>query len=223
MDPVSNLPSGTRPGHPELTASEPGAAGGAVERRRGGDLTPAERKVRRRNRQWFMVIAIPAVVLGLVALVASIIASQDTPSVKPLTVPAGYKAVTDGVFAYALPAAWTTNDLFTDDVGDLETSGATGWVAEHVDTRPQPPVAGETPPPALQALGVTTPTAVQISAAEPTVVPGAATAFRYQISRPGGFQATAVDAWQASSRAEIWLEVKAPPAMAARILSTLRA
>ena len=223
MDPVSNLPSDTRPGRPERAASQPGPAGGALDRRRDSELTPAERKVRRRNRQWFMVIAIPAAVLGVAALVASIVADQSTPSVKPVTVPAGYKAVSDGVFAYAVPAAWTTNDLFTDDVGDLETSGSTGWVAEHVDARPNPPVAGETPPQAFQALGVSTPAPFRISVAEPTRVPGAATAFTYQITRPGGFRATAVDAWQASSGAEIWLELDAAPTTTARILSTFQA
>ncbi len=223
MEPVSNLPSGTRPGRPERVASEPGPAGGALERRRDSELTPAERKIRRRNRQWFMVIAIPAALLGVAALVASIVADQSTPSVKPLSVPAGYKAVSDGVFAYAVPAAWATNDLFTDDVGDLETSGPTGWVAEHVDGRSSPPAAGETPPPAFQALGVSTPAPFRIGAALPTRVPGAATAFRYQITRPGGFRATAVDAWQASSGAEIWLEVNASPGITAEILSTFQA
>jgi hypothetical protein len=223
MDSVSNLPSDTRPGGPERATSESGAAGGALERSRGSELTAAEKKIRRRNRQWFMVIAIPAAVLGVAALVASIVADQSTPSVQPVTVPAGYKAVSDGVFAYAVPAGWSTNDLYTDDVGDLETSGSTGWVAEHLGPRPSPPVSGETPPPAFEVLGVNKPTPFQIGGAEPIRVPGAATAFSYQISRPGGFRATAVNAWQASSGAEIWLEVDAAPAMTARILSTFRA
>jgi hypothetical protein len=223
MDPVTNLPSETRSGRPEQAASRPGPTGGALEPRRGAELTPAERKIRRRNRQWFLVIAIPAAVLGVIALIASILADQSTSSVKPLTVPAAYRAVSDGVFAYAVPATWATNDFFTDDVGDLETSGPTGWVAEHVDARPNPPVAGETPPQALQALGVSTPRPFDIGTAAPIRVPGAATAFSYQITRPGGFRATAVNAWQASSGAEIWLEVDATPATTARILSTFRA
>jgi hypothetical protein len=220
---MSNLPSDTRPGGPERAEGESGVAGGALERRHGTELTPAEKKVRRRNRQWFMVIAIPAAVLGVAALVASIVADQSTPSVKPVTVPAGYKAVSDGVFAYAVPAAWSTNDLFTDDVGDLETSGSTGWVAEHVSERRNPPLSGETPPGAFQALGVNTPTPFEIGRGEPVRVPGAETAFRYQISRPGGFRAIAVDAWQAGSGGEIWLEVDASPQTTAEILSTFQA
>jgi hypothetical protein len=235
MEPVTNLPSDTRPGRPERanggsgSGRESGSGGGsesgagALERRRGAELTPAERKVRRRNRQWFLVIAIPAAVLGVAALAASIIADQSTPSVKPVSVPAGYKAVSDGVFAYAVPAVWTTNDLYTDDAGDLDTSGQTGWVAEHVDARPGPPVAGETPPEAFRAFGVNAPSPYQISGGQPTQVPGAAVAFRYQVSRPGGFQATAIDAWQSSSGAEIWLLVNAPPATTAEIVGTFKA
>jgi hypothetical protein len=229
MEPVTNLPSDTRPGRPEGKpggsgyGSGSGPAGGALERRHGSELTPAEKKVRRRNRQWFMIIAIPAAVLGVAALVASVIADQSTPSVKPVSVPAGYKAVSDGVFAYAVPAAWATNDLYTDDVGDLYTSGRTGWVAEHVDARPGPPVVGETPPDAFRAFGVNTPSAYQISAGDPTRVPGAAVAFRYQVTRPGGFEATAIDAWQSSSGAEIWLLVDAAPATTTEIIGTFRA
>ncbi len=227
MEPVTNLPSDTRPGRPERATGESGSSGesggGALERRRGAELTPAEKKVRRRNRQWFMIIAIPAVVLGVAALAASIIAGQSTPSVKPVSVPAGYKAVSDGVFAYAVPAAWATNDLYTDNAGDLDTSGRTGWVAEHVNDRPSPPVAGETPPQAFRAFGVNAPSSYQISSGQPTQVPGAAVAFRYQVSRPGGFQATAIDAWQSSSEAEIWLLVDASPAMTAQILGTFKA
>jgi hypothetical protein len=222
MEPVTNLPSDIRPGRPESVTNEPGP-GGALERRRGGELTPAEKKVRRRNRQWFMVIAIPSALLGVAALTASIIADQSTPSVKPVSVPVGYKAVSDGVFAYAVPAAWTTNDLYSDDVGDLDTSGPAGWVAEHVGARPSPPVAGEAPPAALRAFGVNTPSPYQISAGQPTRVPGAAVAFRYQVSRPGGFQATAIDAWQSGSGAEIWLLVDASPATTAQILGTFKA
>ena len=46
-------------------------------------------------------------------------------------------------------------------------------------------------------------------------------AFRYIPDRPGGFQATAVDAWQASTGAEIWLLVDADAATTSRILASL--
>jgi len=223
MEPVNHLPSDTRAGPPEQAPPGPGRSGGALERRRSAELTPAEKKVRRRNRQWFMVIAIPAAIVGVAALAASIIADRSTPAVKPLSVPAGYKPISDGIFAYAVPSAWATNDLYTDNVGDLDTSGRTGWVAEHVGTRANPPVEGESPPRAVRAFGVNTPSAYQIGAAEPTRVPGTSVAFRYQITRPGGFQATAVDAWTSTSGAEIWLLVDAPPAVTTQILQSFRA
>jgi len=223
MEPVNHLPSHTRDGPPEKAPTDPGRGGGALERRRGAELTPAEKKVRRRNRQWFMVIAIPAAIVGVAALAASIIADRSTPSVKPLSVPAGYKPVSDGIFAYAVPSAWMTNDLYTDNVGDLDVSGGSGWVAEHVGTRANPPVEGEGPPPAFRAFGVNTPSSYRIGGAEPTRVPGTSVAFRYRVTRPDGFQATAVDAWVSSSEAEIWLLIDAAPATTTQILDTFRA
>jgi hypothetical protein len=220
---VTDLPAETTPVSPATTSPDEVAGGTALEPLQSGELTPAERAVRRRNRQWFLVLAIPAVVLGVAALIASIIADQSVSSVSPIRIPAGYKAVSDGVFAYAVPSSWSTNDLYTDDVGDLDTSGSSGWIAEHVDARATPPVEGETPPKAFQAFGMGTPAAFQIGAAQSVGVEGAAVAFRYTITRPGGFRATAIDAWQSSSGAEIWLLVDASKDTTAQILGTFKA
>ena len=46
-------------------------------------------------------------------------------------------------------------------------------------------------------------------------------AYRYTMTRPGGFEATAIDAWQSSSGAEIWLVVRADPATTAAVLASL--
>ena len=43
------------------------------------------------------------------------------------------------------------------------------------------------------------------------------------MTRPGGFEATAIDAWQSSSGAEIWLLVRADPATTAAVLASLQA
>jgi hypothetical protein len=118
---------------------------GAVERRRA-ELTPHELAVRRKNRRWMTVIAVPALLLGAVALVAAIEVGSGGSPVQPVTVPAGYRAISDSYFAYAVPATWSENDAFTDDVGDLDYQGSSGWVAEHLGARTSPPVAGETPP-----------------------------------------------------------------------------
>ncbi len=223
MKSVTDLPAATPPDDPATSGPRGGAAGGALERRRHPELTVAEKAVRRRNRQWLTLIAIPAIVLGVAALIAAIVADQSGSTVSPLSVPSGYKAVSDGVFAYSVPSSWSTNSLYSDDVGDLDTSGRSGWVAEHVDARANAPIEGEAAPQAFRAFGVDTPTPFRIGEAQPARVPGTAIAFRYQITRPGGFEATAIDAWQSSSGAEIWLLVDAPQATTAKILGTFRA
>ena len=48
-------------------------------------------------------------------------------------------------------------------------------------------------------------------------------AYRYTMTRPGGFEATAIDAWQSRSGAEIWLLIRADPATTASVLASLQA
>jgi len=223
MKPVSDLPAETTPVSPSGPTPDAGGSGGALEPRRSAELTVAEKALRRRNRQWLLVVAIPALVLGVAALIAAIVADQSDSSVSPVSIPAGYKAVSDGVFAYSVPSSWSMNDLYSDDVGDLDTSGSSGWVAEHVDARATAPVEGETPPQAFRDFGLDTPAPFQIGPAQPARVQGTAVAYRYQITRAGGFQATAIDAWQSSSGAEIWLLVDASHATTAKILTTFKA
>jgi hypothetical protein len=207
---VTDLPS---------PATSPGTG---IEPRRPGQLTPAELQVRRRNRQWFVILGVPAIVLGVAALAAAIVADQSSPSLRPVDVPSGFKAISDGSFAYSVPTGWSTNDLYSDDVGDLDTAGATGWAAEHLGVRATPPVRGETPPTALRAFGLAVPTSFDISTATDTTVTGTTTAYRYEVTRPGGFEAVAVDAWQQASGAEMWLLIHAPPTVTAQILASLR-
>lgn len=191
---------------------------GPLERRHPGELSPAERALRRRNRRLLLMISVPAVIVGAAALIAAVVASSSAPSVKPSQVPAGYKAVTDGYFGYAVPSNWSTNDLFTDAVGDLETSGGSGWVAEHVGVRSTPPVPGEAAPSSLRSLGT-----VASGGGQSIAVPGAQTAYRYGFSPTNGPAGVAVDAWQASTGAELWLVIEAPPGITSEILASLKA
>jgi hypothetical protein len=208
---------------PETDGSTRSFAGSALERRRAAELTPAERATRRRNRRWMAAIVVPAVLVGTIALIATLDLSSAGPSVRPALVPAGYKAVTDGYFAYAVPAGWSKNLAYSDDVGDLDTSGPSGWVAEHVGARPVPPTAGETPPQVLAAFGEARPQPYKLGPPAPVAVRGASTAFRYALSRPGGFTATAIDAWVAQSGAEVWLLIHADPLTTATVVASLRA
>lgn len=195
--------------------------GSAIERRRRTELTQAEQAQRKHNRRLLLTIAIPAFILGIAALIASILADAGAPSPHPLFVPAGYHAVGDGVFSYAVPNNWTKNDAFSDDAGDLETSGTTGWVGDHLTARATAPAPGEAPPQVFESFGQGQPTAFEIGNPVRIQIPRTSVAYRYDITRPGGFTATAVDAWESSSGAELWLIVHAPPQATAELISTL--
>jgi len=194
----------------------------ALEVQRRGALSPVDAATARRNRRWMLLVLAPALVIGVAALVVTLAVSSSGSSVHPSNVPAGYQAVSDGYFGYAVPSSWSQSSAYTDDVGDLDTAGQSGWVAEHLGARQTPPVAGEAPPKSLAAFGEPQPAPYHLGPATPTRVNGAAVAFRYTMTRPGGFEATAIDAWQSSSGAEIWLLVRADPATTAAVLSSLR-
>jgi hypothetical protein len=197
--------------------------GGALEPRKSGELTPLEVAIRRRNRRWMGFVLFPSLIIGGVALIAAVVAGSGGSSIRPAQVtPPGYRTVSqDGYFAYVVPSAWSESAAYTDDVGDLDTQGQTGWVAEHVDARPGPPTAGETPPTSFATFGESRPIPYHIGPAVGITVRGATVAYRYLLTRPGGFQATAVDAWQASTGAEIWLLVDADATTTSTILASL--
>lgn len=195
--------------------------GGALEHRRGGELTPAERRLRRRNRKLMAWVAVPGLLLGSAALAASVVSSGGPTPPKPLRVPAGYQAVDDGVFAYSIPRSWSKNLAFSDDTGDLDYSGADGWAGEYLGARSSAAQPGERPPASFEDFGQNRPTPYVIGPARQVHVEGATVAFTYEVTRPGGFTAVAIDAWQSSSGAEIWLLVHAPPSVTTTIVSTL--
>jgi hypothetical protein len=170
------------------------------------------------------LVLAPSLVVGAIALILTLAASSKGPSVHPIDVPAGYRAVSgDGYFAYAVPASWSQSAAYTDDVGDLDYSAQSGWAAEHLGARAAPPAPNEAAPSSFAAFGEAQPTPYRLGPASPTHVQGAAVAYRYTMTRPGGFEATAVDAWQSSSGAEIWLLIRADPATTASILASLQA
>jgi hypothetical protein len=167
------------------------------------------------------IIAIPALILGVVALIASVALGSGGSSIDPVSVPPGYRAVSDNYFAYAVPAAWSQNNAYTDDVGDLDTQGASGWAAEHVGARSSPPDPGETAPSSFAVFGEPRAMPYTLGPATPVTVKGATVAYRYTLSRPPGFQAVAIDAWQAGSGAELWLLVHADAATTRAVINSL--
>ena len=118
-------------------------------------------------------IAIPALIFGTAALIIAVRAGSGGPSVRPVGVPAGYHAVSDGYFAYAAPSTWSENNAYTDDVGDLYTSGSSGSVAEHLGDRTSPPGPGEAPPSSFAVFGQSRPGPFRMGPTTPTTLPGA--------------------------------------------------
>lgn len=213
------------PDLPQLAELPGRRPGGGLEGRRATQLeplTPEERRARRRNRKLMAWVAVPGLLLGGGALAATLAAGSGPPAPRPLDVPAGYQAVNDGVFAYAVPRAWAKNLEYSDDTGDLDYSGTGGWVGEYLGARRTPPTAGERPPASFSVFGQIRSTPYTIGPAGRVTVAGATIAYRYQLTRPGGFDAVAVDAWQSSSGAEIWLLVHAPPAVTATVIGSLK-
>ncbi len=196
----------------------------ATRRQRGGEplvLDGEQLEARRRNRFW--LIAISAVTLAILvgALVASAVANSNQPKGPSIIPPPGYHQIRDSYFAYAVPSAWVNNPAQSDQTGDVVTAGDGGFAAEHIAFRATPSVAGEPQPAVLQAFGAAHPTPYTTSAATPLTVPGASVAFRYRVTRPGGFEAVLVNAYNYDAAVEIWLMIQAPPDVTARILSSL--
>jgi hypothetical protein len=191
-------------------------------RARGLDLTPEERVNRRSNRRWMLGLAGSSIVILVAALVASGFAANNEPSGPRITAPAGYQTVNDSYFAYVVPNTWATNPAFSDLAGDVDTSGPTGWAGENIGFRRATPVMGETPPVPLQAFGVLRPGPFQLAGGHAIAVRGAAAAFLYTATRPGGFHATVIDAYDARNGVELWLMVDASPAVTDQVVSSLQ-
>lgn len=219
MGPVSEY----LPDLPEPPERRPG--GGALARRRASQvepLTPEERHLRRRNRRLMAWVAIPGLLLGTAALVASVAAGGGPAAPRPVTVPAGYRAVNDGVFAYAVPDSWSKNLGYSDDTGDLDFSGADGWAGEYLGARQSAPTAADRPPASFAVFGENRPTPYTLGPAQTVRVAGTTVAYRYWLTRPDGFDGVVIHAWQSSSGAEIWMLVRAPQPVADTVVGTLR-
>jgi hypothetical protein len=190
---------------------------------RGLDLTPAERRQRRSNRRWMAVITIVSIGILTAALIATAVYNSNEPSGPAIKAPPGFHTENDGYFSYVVPSAWANNPSFTDQAGDVDTSGPSGFAAEHIDYRVTAPVLGEAQPASLQSFGQAKPTPYQLAGGHPITVKGAAAALSFTMTRPDGFRAVLVDAWDARAGVELWLEVSAPAAETDTVLASLQA
>ena len=190
-------------------------------RDRGLDLTPTERARRRSNRRWMLGVACGSIVILGAALGVSAIEASKAPNGPQITVPTGYKAVYDGYFTYAVPSSWSTNPAFTDQAGDVETSGSSGWAGQHIDYLLHAPSVSATVPAAVDSFGQSAPASLTLSGSRSIDVKGASVAFEYQANRPNGFHALVVHAWSSRTDVELWLLVHAPQSQADQILTSL--
>jgi hypothetical protein len=178
--------------------------------------------VRRRNRRWMVLMLLTPVCLGLIVALTFLTRGPAEPVVKPV-VPAGYRAISDAYFGYAIPAAWKVNTTYSDVVGDIFYQGRDGWAAESLGVRTQPPTPGGSLPAATAAFAAPRPTPFSLGPALATHVTGTTVAYRYTATRPGGMRATVIHTWQRSTQTEIWLIVSAPDPVTATIVNSLRA
>ena len=198
---------------------------GAIDRNRsrGLDFTPEEIQARRSNRRWLVGLAILGIGILAAALAATAVANSNEPSGPRQVPPTGYQTVNDGYFSYVVPKTWTNNGSFTDGTGDVENSGPTGFAAQHIALVKDPPTLGETPPVSLQALGTAHPEPFTLSDGHPVQVKGASIAFAYTATRPDGFKASVIDAYDYRAAVELWLVVSSPADVTATVLNSLEA
>lgn len=191
---------------------------------RGLDLTPAEIQARRVNRRWMLVLAGVASVIFVLVLVSDAIYSANEPNGPKIVAPSGYKVTDDGYFAYVIPDSWSNNPDGTDATGDVENSGPSGWAGENIRYYKTTPTLYETDRPAsLETFNQPLPAPYTLVDGHRVTVKGATGAFEYLAERPGGFRAVVIDAWSAPTGVELWLMVEAPPAVTARVVSSLTA
>lgn len=234
MDPVSeggsSLPErfdggGTRtPGRRAFDIDRrPIGAGVDRHKDRGLDLTPDEVVARRHNRRWMVGLLLVSCAILVPSLIAMAVYASNEPNGPRISAPAGYKVVNDAYFGYVVPETWSNNQEFTDQEGDVDTSGPDGWVGENRAYFRTTPTIDTPPPSSLQAFNMPRPTPFTLTAGHAIIVPGASGAFEYTATRPGGFQAQVIDSWSDRTGVEVWLMVHASTQVSDQLISSLRA
>ncbi len=182
---------------------------------------PDARPARGRPSAWWLLL----VVFPVVAFVGAFASDSNYkgPPTVAVQVPAGYQAIAGPDFGYAVPRSYPLNAFYSDNAGDNFYGDDRAWVGETLRTRANPPVPGEAVPSTSIAFGVPSPIPYTESAPTAITVPGADVSYRYQLSRPGGFRAVAIDTWRRASQTEMWLIVATPGDVSATVLATLRA
>lgn len=210
-----------------VSRDDDGRASGVL-RRSGGLLVPSDgppptRAEVRRTRLWLLLFLLTPVCLAVVVAFAFGIAGPPEPVVHPVSVPSGYRAISDAYYGYAVPTSYRQNPAWTDANGDyFYGTPAHGWVAETLLVRHHPPTARTAPPTTFRFDGEVRSTPFRLSGGHPIRVARTSFAWAVEVTRPGGWHALAVDTWLQDSSTQMWLLVKAPPAVTRAVVASLR-
>lgn len=167
-------------------------------------------------------MALTPIVFGILGAISLFSRSPPAPTVSPVSVPPGYRSISDAYFGYVLPARWRLDTSFSDANGDTYYSGPGGWAGEHLSASKIPPGPSTPVPTPLEAFGVGVPSPLTVTGGHRVAVAGASFAWQVTLGRPDGFRAQALDVWQPSTGTELWLMIHAAPSTTATILHSLR-
>lgn len=177
---------------------------------------------RRKVRLWMVSFLLTPVILLAVVFLAFETSGPNEPTIHPRFQPAGYQAITDAYFGYSIPKAWSQQAAWTSQDGDFFYGSPSAFVAETLVVTKHAPTARSRPPSAFGSFGLSAPTKVSLRGPATRLrVPGTAGGWRVEVTRPGGFVATALDVWQPSTTTQLWLLIRAPASVTATVIRSL--
>jgi hypothetical protein len=176
----------------------------------------------RRNHLWMLLMALTPVVFGILYVLGVFTGGDPEPVVNPIHTPAGYTGVTDAYFGFAIPKGWTENNAYSDANGDFEYNGKGGWAGERESIQKVSPGVNNPVPVPLQSFEIGVPTPFKVSGKHRVTIPGIAWAYQMTLTRPGGFRAEAINAWEPHSQTELWLMVTSSATVDHTVLSSLQ-
>jgi hypothetical protein len=145
------------------------------------------------------------------------------PVVHPVATPPGYRQVADVYYGYAVPRSYRLDGAYSDANGDFfYGSPRHGWVAETMLITKHSPSPATPPPPTFRGFGLSRLRPFSVSDGHRVTVPDTTFAYEVNVSRPGGWHAVALDTWLRDSSTQMWLLVKAPPAVTRTVIASLR-
>lgn len=180
-------------------------------------------QARRRNRQWMVLLLVVPLVVGGITLAAWEGSGTTGPALQPSRVPAGYRPVTAAPLVYPIPRAWTQSAAYSSDNGDFYFAGPGGWVGEAVGIQSTLPTAGRDRPPQLGLFGAPTSRRYTLGPPHPLRISGMDRAWSFPLTRPHGFTALAIEAWQRSSHTVAWIVIRANRATTHDVVTSMRA